>query len=347
MTLRNFHTLNNIVRGMAATLLVAGLMVQAGAQDNQRQAKGLPNDWTHQHVIFSNPGTMQDAIQNGTYEHWLRVQTDPRFKMQQLRRQTVQLPESEQAQQRVEQGARGKLGRGKLKKDWNVSLGVGGVAATMYPAKYSFDINNASCTDFVVFPANSAGVAAVAAHQTGTFTNTNTPAGTATITNGSDSLVLTATAGSSSASCTISGNMSSGSFHVVAANGTTDATSLAALINASNCGSFVGVSANSAGAVVTVTATTPGGDGDNIGLTETLTHFGWGGTTLANGAGQGNLVGITNLYSGSGGLCGANPTVRFSYEVGTGTVQTSPSLSYDGTKVAYVESVAAAPSFMC
>ncbi len=62
-------------------------------------------------------------------------------------------------------------------------------------------------------------------------------------------------------------------------------------------------------------------------------------------AGQGNLVGITNLYSGTGGVCGAAPTVLFSYEVGTGTVRTSPSLSEDGTKVAYVESISGGSKF--
>ena len=123
-------------------------------------------------------------------------------------------------------------------------------------------------------------------------------------------------------------------------------TSLTALINATNCGSFVGVSAGSAGAVVTVTATTPGGDGDSISLGDSLTRFSWNSGTLAGGAGQGNLVGITNLYSGSpAGLCGTAPTVLFSYEVGTGTVRTSPSLSNDGTKVAYVESVSGGSKF--
>lgn len=60
--------------------------------------------------------------------------------------------------------------------------------------------------------------------------------------------------------------------------------------------------------------------------------------------GQANFVAFNNLYSGVGppaGICGAAPTVRFAYNVttnGAGRVQTSPVLSLDGKKIAFVES---------
>jgi len=56
--------------------------------------------------------------------------------------------------------------------------------------------------------------------------------------------------------------------------------------------------------------------------------------------GQANLVGANNLYSGTGGLCGANPTVKWAYNGSTagGSILTSPVISLDGTKIAYVES---------
>ena len=60
-------------------------------------------------------------------------------------------------------------------------------------------------------------------------------------------------------------------------------------------------------------------------------------------AGQANLVGVNNLYSGSTrGLCGANPTVNWAYNGSTagGSVLTSPVVSLDGNKIAYVESTA-------
>ena len=55
-------------------------------------------------------------------------------------------------------------------------------------------------------------------------------------------------------------------------------------------------------------------------------------------ASQGNLVGITNLYSGStGDLCGTRPTFLFSYAIGSAGSGLSPVLSLDGSKVAWVE----------
>ena len=63
--------------------------------------------------------------------------------------------------------------------------------------------------------------------------------------------------------------------------------------------------------------------------------------------GQANLIGVKNLYSGTGGLCGANPTVNWAYNGSTagGAVLTSVVVSLDGTKVAYVESAATSSIF--
>lgn len=56
--------------------------------------------------------------------------------------------------------------------------------------------------------------------------------------------------------------------------------------------------------------------------------------------GQPNMVGVNNLYSGTNGFCGQNPNVYWAYNGSTvgGSVITSPVLSIDGTKIAYVES---------
>jgi hypothetical protein len=56
---------------------------------------------------------------------------------------------------------------------------------------------------------------------------------------------------------------------------------------------------------------------------------------------QADLVGLTNLYSGTSptGMCGTAPTFLFSYAIGapTGLSVLSPVLSLDGTKVAWLE----------
>ena len=63
--------------------------------------------------------------------------------------------------------------------------------------------------------------------------------------------------------------------------------------------------------------------------------------------GQANLVAYNNLYSGTGGLCGSAPTVLFAYNTSTtatGKIVTSPVLSVDGKKIAFVESVTGSPA---
>jgi len=64
--------------------------------------------------------------------------------------------------------------------------------------------------------------------------------------------------------------------------------------------------------------------------------------------GQGNMIAFNNLYAGPLGLCGTAPSVMFSYNVTTATggrVLTSPSLSQDGTKIAFVESTTTSSIF--
>jgi hypothetical protein len=58
---------------------------------------------------------------------------------------------------------------------------------------------------------------------------------------------------------------------------------------------------------------------------------------------QANLVGITNLYSGSNptGYCGSTPTFLFSYAIGTGGSLLSPVISLDGKKIAWIENSSA------
>jgi hypothetical protein len=130
----------------------------------------MPHDWSHRHVVFSNPTTLEQS---------LRVGQDARFWHQWYRRnihQTVPVAEStfdESREQdetlswldgdwfgwfgRFHRRHRRPLPRNTLKRDWAISLGPNAtVGAGNYPAKFSFDITTANCgsaakPDFVVF----------------------------------------------------------------------------------------------------------------------------------------------------------------------------------------------------
>jgi len=68
---------------------------------------------------------------------------------------------------------------------------------------------------------------------------------------------------------------------------------------------------------------------------------------VASANNQANLVGINNLYAGTGGICGANPTVNWGYRGSTaaGSILTSPVISLTGANIAYVESSAGSATF--
>ncbi len=119
----------------------------------------------------------------------------------------------------------------------------------------------------------------------------------------------------------------------------TDATNLAAAINRNLSSTALDrIVAVAAGDAVTVYALTPG---SRVTLTdaETLNNFAWGTVTPGTNGAQSNIVGLNQLYSGSGTpLCGlADPEFIFSYASGVGPVATSPNISLSGTEISYVE----------
>jgi hypothetical protein len=178
----------------------------------------------------------------------------------------------------------------------------------------------------------------------GTTTTPNTAASGATATDavtltntipGSAQNGITAFTSSSSyfgsATATWAGGAGGAGF-VSSANTTNEATALAAAIAAN--GATVGVTATSSGAEVTVTATTAGAAGNNITVAGTVSNFSWNYGSLTGGA--------------DSGLCNSSgPTVVWSYITGAGgVVATSPILSSDGSKVAFIESVTGTGSYL-
>ena len=151
------------VRGQSAPL------VRVGGID----VRDVPDDWSHHYAVFSDPGTEEEAIRNGRYERWQNVVNNPRYVIQQLKRNAaVHGPASLDADYRYgwTREAAGLpfwatyrlrfpriWGFTEIKKDWSQSLGGTGLADGQYPAKYPFATTTASCSDYVVYPTGAAG----------------------------------------------------------------------------------------------------------------------------------------------------------------------------------------------
>jgi hypothetical protein len=124
------------------------------SQDSQAVVH-LPTDWSHHHLLFSNPATE---------EQLKRVQQDPRYWQQLFRRSQAARPEAEldgALTSELQSGSKATRAskNHKLKRDWSKNIGTNGtVGAGQYPGKFGFDVTKFSCAnDFVVFNTSLAG----------------------------------------------------------------------------------------------------------------------------------------------------------------------------------------------
>jgi hypothetical protein len=227
---------------VAAALLLVYAMPKVSAQQPDGAAlqseaeylnQPMVEDWSHHYLIFSNPGTLENAQRNGKEADWRRIVSDPRYRMQWVKRYGTpnrlsaddspgfEEPRGVERDRDFQHRRLRNTGK-SVHADWNFILALEsyGVSPGRYPAKYTFaPISAPDCVnDFVVFP----------------------------------------------------------------------------------------IDANGA-------------------------------------ANQADLVGVNNLYETT--CSGTVPTVLFSYDIGTGDVQTSPVLSLDGTKVAFIESISGGSNF--
>jgi hypothetical protein len=99
----------------------------------------LATDWSHRHLVFSQPGSLLERF---------RFSTNPRYVQQYVRRNAG----NRERPARV-------LPMEPIQADWSQNMGTGAtVGAGQYPAKFSFDVNSASCsTDYVAFNSGLAG----------------------------------------------------------------------------------------------------------------------------------------------------------------------------------------------
>jgi len=194
-------------------VMISSILTQG--QTASKPAAGVPDDWTHRHLVFSNPGTFTDAVKNGTLENWYKITNEPRYQMQQLKRSTLQrnlsgaadfaartaiVSASAAATEAASKNPK-KPTNEPVKKDWSMNLGdvqtgasltavVGTtISASTVPSGSNFTL------DGVTFTANPP------SSESATLTVNSLPtssSNTVTVTNGSNHFVLTenATAGS-------------------------------------------------------------------------------------------------------------------------------------------------------
>lgn len=139
------------------------MIESAFAQQNPIYSGGAIEDWTHHHIVFSNPGTLEDAERNGKAEEWHRIVSDSRYRMQWFKR----YGSDADFEYRPARERRKPHPKKSIHADWNLPLSTSnhGVAIDMYPAKYTFaPIGSPDCTnDFVVFPIKAAALLACVA----------------------------------------------------------------------------------------------------------------------------------------------------------------------------------------
>jgi hypothetical protein len=152
----------------------AGLLtvvVLAATMSAQQKPAGMPSDWTHRHLVFSNPGTYVQMLNPGVSQdrwvNWVGMQGNSRFMQQQRQRAgkawnnetalAFELALAQAVDNNPSAGNKKKQPVTALQRDWNVSIGNAPPAA-MYPATFALDFNAPSCTnDFAVFPVNISG----------------------------------------------------------------------------------------------------------------------------------------------------------------------------------------------
>jgi len=242
-----------------------------------------------------------------TLQERMAASRDPRALTNAVRRTQAMMADGQQSRNVKHHGAGSSR---KMQRDWSVSMGAGRVAPGMSPAKYGFAMSStfliASCTtDYAVYGLDVAGTV-------------NTPG--------------------SQANLVGLRNLYSGSA------GYCGLASIAA----------AGVpGASRAGNVVTITTTAP--HSFTVGMQVAIAgvaNVGFNGTFTVASVPSATAFTYTqvaaNATSGGGTASFATASVAFAYNITTaagGRILTSPSISLDGTKIAFVESTGTASIF--
>jgi hypothetical protein len=145
------------VAASSAGLLLLGCVLTGYAARPTKHRISLPTDWSHQHLIFSHASSPEAES---------LLLNDPRYLQQMLRRSAALRP-TRLTDGRLVSPEELALRAGQQKKKeeqglWSIDIGSlsgsAGPGAGNYPAKFSFDVNEANCvTDFVIYSTGLAG----------------------------------------------------------------------------------------------------------------------------------------------------------------------------------------------
>jgi hypothetical protein len=121
--------------------LITNLPGEQPATQPTEHANGIVQDWSMHHLVYPQIGEINSLI---------ALQNDPRA--------ILSWQEAERQRFNRARAPRHFFGQ-QVHQDWSISLGTGGMAAAMYPAKFTFDVNAAAncATDFIVYPVNVVG----------------------------------------------------------------------------------------------------------------------------------------------------------------------------------------------
>jgi len=184
------------------TVLITGQPpLKLSRQPASQHHVGVVDDWSHHHLVFSNPGTYAQAVKTAaSYAKWLTIRYDTRFILQQMKRHADatggvsremrtrgeeavspsgmvepedlaivvlrQFPGEPTAKPNPKPTPKPKLKpRPKpavLKRDWSEPLSTGTVQPNAYPAKWGESLTCISCNEYVVYPTGSAGTSSAA-----------------------------------------------------------------------------------------------------------------------------------------------------------------------------------------
>ena len=246
---------------MFALALAAAAVLSAPA--SAQEGNGYVDDWSAHHAVFSNPGSERGALERGKYDEWFKVTNDQRYMMQQLRK--------------AEHGRGHGKNKASIKRDWSMDSGNGVGISTPTVSGIPGSGTVSTSSTLTIDGQTFTGSAPTVGTQTGTFGGSPTSGQTFKIANTRTGNTLTLTASAmGTATITIVARPANGdtiSFgssgevfcfgnavncgganYLVARpnNTTTDATNLAAAINAD----VTNVTATSAANIVTVSNTT-------------------------------------------------------------------------------------------